>query len=224
MQLLVRRWTNLKDAIAHWIPPNLRSLHCRSLWFPQPPLQLKNWNWKAPNLIFGIIVLTSGTSVMANITMQGHGWTLWNWKCPRIARSNLSDRSCSHKCYQPQRKVLVQPWWSNHRYFWPLVLHLHNCHEFSHPISSDAASLPRSTRFSIKFDPPRLGKLGSHTQSKINQHHNSNQAPHDSQLCGRRDYGYFWWRWWLIVDNEFQSQPCLTIDYTNGEILEGSSW
>ena len=26
-----------------------------------------------------------------------------------------------------------------------------------------------------------------------------------------------------VVDNEFQSQPCLTIYYTNGEILEGSS-
>ena len=27
-----------------------------------------------------------------------------------------------------------------------------------------------------------------------------------------------------VVDDEFQSQPCLTIYYTNGEILEGLSW
>ena len=28
----------------------------------------------------------------------------------------------------------------------------------------------------------------------------------------------------MVVEDEFQSQPCLTIYYTNGEILEGSSW
>ena len=27
----------------------------------------------------------------------------------------------------------------------------------------------------------------------------------------------------MVVDNEFQSQPCLTIQYTIDEILEGSS-
>ena len=28
----------------------------------------------------------------------------------------------------------------------------------------------------------------------------------------------------MVVDNEFKSQPCLTIYYTYGETLEGLSW